>query len=74
MTFIKGHKPSAETLEKQRLAKLGKKHSEEWKRHQSESLKGKPNGRLGKHHSLETREKMSKSASGKIRSEEHRKN
>ena len=75
----KGQKHTPESLEKMRLAKLGKTASEETKRKRSESLKGRKLSeetiekmrlaRVGKKPSPETREKMSSAQKGKVMSE-----
>jgi hypothetical protein len=75
---------SAETLERMRLAQLGKHvgdknpmfgktHSEESRKKISAASLGRPSVFKGKHHSEESRKKMSESGKGKVISENHRK-
>jgi hypothetical protein len=53
-------------------AACGKPHTEEWKREQSERMRGENHPMYGKHHSEETKEKISKAQTGKVMPEEFR--
>lgn len=61
------------TKEHRCLHNVGKKHSEEWRRKKSESMKGERHPFYGKHHSEETRKKMVEAHKGKHLSEETKK-
>lgn len=63
-------KPSPETIEKIRDARLGRKHSDETKRKISEAEKGEKHHMYGKHLSEETKRKLSISQTGRKLSEE----
>ena len=59
IVWNKGIPQSKEAKEKNRLAHLGKKHTEEWKERQRKNAKINPNyGMKGKHHIEETLKKM----------------
>ena len=62
--YFLGRKHTEESKEKNRIAHLGKKSSEETRRRQSESLKGKVPHNLGKKHTPEHIEKMRASYTG----------
>jgi|WetSurMetagenome_2_1015567.scaffolds.fasta_scaffold25922_2 hypothetical protein len=55
---VKGGHHTNEAREKNRLSHIGKKHSEESKRKQGESITGEKNHFFGKHHTKESREKI----------------
>jgi hypothetical protein len=57
---------SEETLLKMSESHIGIVHTEEWKKNQSESMKGDKNPNYEKHPSEETRLKMSESSKGQI--------
>lgn len=76
--IFKGRKHRAESIQKMRERKLGKKFTDEHKKNLSQSHKGigagKNNHFFGKNHSDESKKQMSVSLTGKIRSDEFKQN
>ena len=64
-TYMKGHKHSEESRQKNSLAHRGKHPSAETRQKIAEALSGENNPLFGKHHSDETRQKISESLKGK---------
>ena len=71
-TYMKGHKHSEESRQKNSLAHKGKHPSAETRKKLSESRRGENNPFYGKHHSEESRQKNSLAHRGKHHSAEHR--
>ena len=71
-TYMKGHKHSEESRQKNSLAHRGKQLSAEHRRKLSESLSGENNPFYGKHHTEESRKKNSLAHRGKQLSAEAR--
>ena len=68
-----GRKHSPKSIQKMRLAKIGKKFTDTHKKNLARAKKdsfGKQNNFYGKHHSEESKQRMSASLTGKVRSEE----
>ena len=72
-TYMKGHKHSEESRQKNSLAHRGKQLSEETRKKLSEAKRGEKNQFFGKHHTEESRHKNSLAHRGKHHTEETRK-